>query len=75
VYFALYDVGTSLGVLARFGPPTNGSHVYVRRKFSPSAAAHTYKVNVFTDSGTATINAGGSGSGALMPGYIRVTRA
>lgn len=43
---------------------------------TPSAADHTYAVKAFLDaSGTGTIQAGPGGSGALMPAFLRVTKA
>lgn len=75
VYFDLFDSGSALGFMSRFGVPANGVPVYLRRRFTPSAISHTYKVNVFTDSGTASVNAGPGGASQLMPGFIRITRA
>ena len=44
---------------------------------TPSAASHTYKVAAFTSSAANPINvqAGTGGSGALLPAYLRVTKA
>jgi hypothetical protein len=42
---------------------------------TPAAGAHTYKVSAFVSTGTLTVNAGAGGSGNLMPGWLRVTKA
>ncbi|MBI4034362.1 DUF2190 family protein, partial [Candidatus Saccharibacteria bacterium] len=49
---------------------------YLQFKETPSNGSHTYTVKAFIDSGTnAVIKAGSGGSGALMPGYVRVIPA
>lgn len=48
---------------------------YIRRKLTPSAGSHTFKVAAWIDSGTGTIGAGAGGSGNYVPGYIRITKA
>ncbi|HZT14962.1 MAG TPA: hypothetical protein VFA19_03365 [Gaiellaceae bacterium] len=42
---------------------------------TPAAGAHTYAVKAFVTTGTLTVNAGAGGSGNLVPGYLRVTKA
>jgi hypothetical protein len=42
---------------------------------TPAAGAHTYKVAAFVSTGTLTANAGAGGSGNLVPGWLRVTKA
>lgn len=42
---------------------------------TPAAGAHTYAVKAFVSGSTLTVNAGGGGSGNLVPGWLRVTKA
>ena len=42
---------------------------------TPTAGAHTYAVKAFVSTGTLTVNAGAGGSGNLVPGHLRVTKA
>lgn len=46
-----------------------------KRILTPSAATHTYSVRGIVPSGTGVVNVGAGGSGALSPGFIRITRA
>lgn len=72
VYIDLFDSGTALGLIGKMGPPLNGAPCHVSRQFTPSAGSHTFKINAFTDTGTATFNGGAGGPGTLMPIYIRI---
>jgi hypothetical protein len=42
---------------------------------TPTAGAHTYAVKAFVSAGTLTVDAGAGGSGNLVPGWLRVTKA
>jgi hypothetical protein len=42
---------------------------------TPAVGAHTYAVKAFVSGGTLTVNVGAGGSGNLVPGWIRVTKA
>jgi hypothetical protein len=42
---------------------------------TPTFGAHTYAVKAFVSAGTLTVNAGAGGSGNLVPGWLRVTKA
>ena len=42
---------------------------------TPAAGAHTYAVKAFVSTSTLTVNAGAGGSGNLLPGWLRVTKA
>jgi len=42
---------------------------------TPTVGAHTYAVKAFVSTGTLTVNAGAGGSGNLVPGHLRVTKA
>jgi len=45
-----------------------------RRLATPSAGSHQYIVKAYVSTGTALIAAGSGGTGANVPGYIRVTK-
>lgn len=42
---------------------------------TPPTGAHTYTLKAFVSTGTLTVNAGAGGSGNLVPGWLRVTKA
>jgi hypothetical protein len=42
---------------------------------TPAAGAHTYAVKAFVSAGTLTVDVGAGGSGNLVPGWLRVTKA
>lgn len=68
-----FDGATSLGGVQTIGATVLGFNM--RRRVTPSAAAHTYTVKAFTSAGTATAGAGAGGSLAGLPGFIRVVKA
>jgi hypothetical protein len=73
----LYDGSSSIGILWQLRTVANTSHVapiFVRRRITPSAAAHTYSIRATTTSGTSTVNAGAAGTGNHQPAYIRITK-
>lgn len=75
----LQDGATELGALgiikeAATGPGL-GNAFLTRRKLTPSAGSHTYKVTGYKSSTTAVFHANSGGSGNYLPGYIRVTKA
>jgi hypothetical protein len=47
------------------------------RKFTPSAASHTFGVSAFCSAttGTPAVTAGAAGSGIVVPAFLRVTKA
>jgi hypothetical protein len=47
----------------------------LRRKLTPSAGSHTYKITGFRSTVNGTVQAGAGGSAAFMPASIRVTKA
>jgi hypothetical protein len=76
IAFVLYDGAASIGILAN-EPNVQGAEwpVFVARRLTPSAAAHTYSVRAFVDAGAGTVTAGAGGVGNYMPGYIRIRKA
>lgn len=42
---------------------------------TPTSGPHTYAVKAFVSTGTLTVNVGAGGSGNLVPGWLRVTKA
>lgn len=76
--FCLFDSTTSQGRMGIVRQPTTAElyvPVLLRRKVTPSAGSHTYSIRFITSSGTSTVEPGAGGSGNLMPGYIRITKA
>lgn len=73
---ALYDGSSSIGIWAVLTPSSSTSRVPVclKRRLTPSAAAHTYSVRAYVDSGAAVVDGGAGGSGARMPAFIRITK-
>lgn len=73
--FVLYRDSTVLGHV--FGGTVNTTLQGVGFELfdTPPAGAHTYAVKAFVSSGTLTVGAGAGGSGNLVPGWLRVTKA
>jgi hypothetical protein len=72
---SLWDSATDLGrLLTQSGTSeTNSGEVYAARRFTPTAASHTYKVRIWAGTGaSAVVSAGAGGVGVTLPGYIRV---
>lgn len=73
----LYDGSSSIGIMALVtSNPTNASRipVYCAKRLTPSAAAHTYSIRSFVDSGTGTIRAGAGGAGTIYPSFMRIIK-
>jgi hypothetical protein len=68
--------GASLGRIAAVLPPaaSTATPVFLRRKLTPAAGARVYSIRAYTNSGTASVNAGAGGAGADMPAFIRITK-
>ena len=78
--FVLYDGASSIGIWDITNTSASGTLEYaqvLKRKLTPSAAAHTYSVRGYKLVGASSfiIQAGAGGSGNTMPGYIRITVA
>ncbi len=75
VTFVVYPDSTVLGQV--FGGTVNTTLQGFEFEIfdTPPAGAHTYAVKAFVSTGTLTVNAGAGGSGALVPGRLRVTKA
>lgn len=75
VIFVVYRDSDVVGQVsaANAGPPT--PCVLFETFDTPDAGVHAYSVNAFVDSGTLTVKAGPGGSGNLIPGWLRVTKA
>lgn len=76
--FSLWDGSTDTGQIAYVGNPpsaTSPQHsVYGKRRFTPSAATHTYSIRAHVSAGTGYVGAGAGGAGVLVPGFMRITR-
>lgn len=72
----LYDGSSSIGRIGLFSAPSGGNDnkaVFVTRRLTPSNATHTYSIRAAISAGTSgLISAGAGGSGADMPGYVRI---
>lgn len=80
IIFALYDGASSIGLFGRVSASSAGSAaadpVVLRRRFTPAAATKTYSIRAYRTGGDGTVQAGnGSGAGARLPGYIRISKA
>ena len=78
--FVLYDGASSIGIWDITNTSASGTLEYaqvLKRKLTPSAAAHTYSVRGYKLVGASSfiIQAGAGGSGNTIPGYIRITVA
>jgi hypothetical protein len=76
--FVLEDSTTVVGHLGRVDIDVAAASpnlpIYLVHRLTPTAATHTYNVRAYTTSGTANVQAGAGGAGALLPGFIRITR-
>lgn len=71
----LYLDGSSVGIAWTHGSsidPQGGCNFRVR--VTPAAGSRTYSVRGFVGVGTLTFTAGAGGSGAKVPGFIRIVR-
>jgi hypothetical protein len=78
IFFILQDGATVLGRLAFFGPGAavqSDDSPRLSRQLTPSAGSHTYKVTAYRLNQNWTVAAGSGGTGAYVPGYIRVYTA
>jgi hypothetical protein len=74
---ALWDGSTDIGIVAQrqaSGTGAQRTEVFVRRRLSPSAGAHTFSVRAVVAGGTAVVGGGVGGASALTPAFIRITR-
>jgi hypothetical protein len=75
VTFVIYRDATVVGQV--FGGIVNTTLPSINLELfdTPAAGAHTYVVKAFVSAGTLTVTVGAGGSGALVPGWLRVTKA
>ena len=73
--FVIYRDSTVVGQV--FGGTVNTTLQAIEFELldTPAAGAHTYAVKAFVSGGTLTVNVGAGGSGNLVPGWLRVTKA
>lgn len=76
---SLFEGSTQITRLAVLNSLVTSQHrepVVGRYRFTPTAAAHTYKVTAFTTSttGTPTLAAGSGGTAGMPPAFIRFTK-
>jgi hypothetical protein len=73
-----YQDGASLGTLAQIvcqEAVQGWAPVFARRRLTPAAGAHTFKVGGAVNALTGFVGAGAGGAAGSVPGYIRITRA
>lgn len=78
IWIVLYDGAASVGHWGLAQTPANATTrvpVYLRRRLTPSAASHTYSARAYRGTANGGIAAGAGGNGAVMPGFIRITKA
>lgn len=75
VSFVVYRDSTVVGQV--FGGTVNTTLECVEFETfdTPAAGAHVYAVKAFVSAGTLTVDVGAGGSGNLVPGWLRVTKA
>jgi len=75
---ALYDGSGSIGQIWQGNTPranAGASGIYVVRRLTPSNASHTYSIRGYVSAAsTFTLYGASGGSGARMPGFIRITQ-
>jgi len=76
-YLNLWDGSTDLGFWGQMIPPAAQMHlpVMLRRKLTPSAAAHTYSVRGWAVTAAASVIAANGGVGQFQPASLRAERA
>lgn len=76
LFFVLYDGASSIGKMGIVTSTANSNYpIRLSRRLTPSAAAHTYSIRIYSSDGLASVGAGVGGSGAYVPAYIRITKA
>jgi hypothetical protein len=75
VTFVVYRDSTVIGQVSGGAVNTSREATEFEVFDTPAAGAHTYEVKAFVSTGTLTVNAGAGGSGNLVPGWLRVTKA
>ena len=72
----LFQDGVAIGEIAHhYGPTaTFVKELNGKRRLTPAAGARTYSMRSYVNTGTGTITVGAGGSGASVPGYIRITK-
>ncbi len=75
----VYDGATSIGSIAFFQHGAASyihAPVHARRRLTPAAGSHTYSIRgIKLGVNNATVQGGAGGSGALVPAFIRITKA
>lgn len=78
VVFDVWDGGTDLGQIGQGLTGAAGGSGFpfsAKRRYTPSAGAHTFTVRIWLGaSATATFNAGAGTIGTFAPAYLRVTK-
>lgn len=79
LYFNLLDGTTSVGRLGYLrndaAAAGHNAPVFLRRRLTPEAGNHTYKVVCWASNTDADVTAGAGGSGNFVPAYLRIVTA
>jgi hypothetical protein len=80
IMLELYDNASDLGILCETytgATPANSitTPAYARRRLTPTAGSHNFRIGAWVHGGTGTVFAGTGLSGGFSPAFIRITRA
>lgn len=73
--FILWRDGSEVGRFEYDWASTSKFPLTLQTFDTPAAGAHTYKLTLFSNTGTNVVAAGAGGTGALVPAFLRVTKA
>lgn len=79
VTLELWDGATSIGATAQFSTAGSATQIQVPVRFAkrltPSAGSHTYTLKAYRGTANGTIKAGTGAAGAVVPSFMRITKA
>lgn len=73
----LYDGASSIGLLGRLtaaAAVSQNTALHLVHRLTPSNASHTYSIRGIVSTGTGVVTGAAGGSGAVMPGFIRISK-
>lgn len=77
LWLSLFEGSTQigrLGVVANSANTQIGQPFLIKYRLTPSNGSHTYKITGHRSNANGTVSAGSGGTGAAVPGYIRVRK-
>jgi hypothetical protein len=79
IQLLLYDGASNLGIVGQLHGAEAGFNVaapmLVRRRLTPTAGSHTYRIRALASFSTVTLHGRAGGAGQYVSGYIRVMNA